>query len=183
MTRSIKAVKLTQRLQADVTGQLPREIEVVRTGEWHTPWHGDFEITESDIDESIGRHFNAGVYRVNGTEPLAGTLDHLGGESPAAFRIDRVYRSSDRMIASVTWTKLGEEKLERDEYRYVSFEFYPRSMPYENPEKAGDVLVNVLTGATLTNDPLFKKLKPVMASVDAGGSDKSNETQGGNMNL
>lgn len=155
-------------LKADANGKFPDVIELARVGEWHTPWHGDFILTIEDIDQAV-EQFNAGLYRVNGTEPLAGTLDHNGGESPAAFRIERLFRDGEKLMAGVTWTKLGQEKLERDEYRYISFEYCPRSMPFENPEKAGDMWVNVVTGATLTNDPLFKNQKPIMASVKGGG--------------
>lgn len=179
--KTSKSIRLTQRVQASVNGELPKEIELIHTGSWRTPWHGDFDVTEADIDEAIG-HFDAGVYRVRGTEPLPGTLDHLGGESPAAFRIKALRRDGDRMIASIDWTVLGKEKIERDEYRYISIEFYPSSMPFENPEVEGEMLKNVVTGATLTNDPLLKKLKPVMASARSGASDKPNH-EGGDMEL
>jgi hypothetical protein len=86
------------------------------------------------------------------------------------------------MAGNVTWTELGKEKLERDEYRYVSFEFWPRTTPFENPEKAGEFLVNVVTGATLTNDPLFKKLNPVLASARSGNSDE-HKPEGDDMDL
>ncbi|MDI3211771.1 phage protease [Arthrobacter sp. AL12] len=169
--KTSKSIRLTQRVQASVSGELPQEIELIHTGSWRTPWHGDFDVTEADIDEAVG-HFDAGVYRVRGTEPLPGTLDHLGGDSPAAFRINALRRAGDRMLAAIDWTTLGKEKIERDEYRYISVEFYPASMPFENPEVEGEMLKNVVTGATLTNDPLLKKLKPVMASARAGDGDK-----------
>lgn len=168
-----KPVYFAAKVKADATtGELPTEIELFKTGNWHTPWHGNFEITTDDIDETIA-NFDAGVYRVGGDEPLPGTLDHLGGGSPAAFRIQKLYRTDGSLMSSVTWTTLGQEKLERDEYRYISSEFNPRAYPFENPEDVDDIKPNVLTGATLTNDPLFKKLKPVLASARAGQSDKS----------
>lgn len=170
--KTTKAIQFSSpKLQASADGQFPKVIELFHTGSWRTPWHGDFDVTEADLDEAIG-HFNAGVYRVQGTEPLTGTLDHLGGESPAAYRILGLFRDGDRLMANVEWTALGKEKLERDEYRYVSIEFYPASMPFENPEVEGEILKNVVTGGTLTNDPLLKKLKPVMASARAGDGDK-----------
>ncbi|MEV0360087.1 phage protease [Nocardia sp. NPDC050697] len=150
--------------------ELPKTMEVARAGSWKTPRHGDFDLTLQDLDEAVD-NFNAGVHRVQGIEPLAGTLDHLGGNSPAAYRITGLKRVEDSLIADIAWTKLGEEKIERDEYRYVSFEFNPRTMPYINPEDRDDIRTNVLTGGTLTNDPLFKKLKPVLASARTGRGD------------
>jgi hypothetical protein len=178
--KTSKSIRITQKVHASAEGELPKEIELIHTGSWRTPWHGDFDVTEADIDEAV-RHFDAGVYRVRGTEPLPGTLDHLGGESPAAFRINALRRDGDRMLGAIDWTALGKEKIERDEYRYISIEFYPSTMPFENPEVEGEMLKNVVTGATLTNDPLLKKLKPVMASARSGASDNNHE--GGDMEL
>ncbi|TFD15522.1 hypothetical protein E3T26_06990 [Cryobacterium sp. TMT1-21] len=177
-TKTQKAVLLAHALKADATGKYPTEIEIAQVGSWRTPWHGNFELTVNDFNEAV-THFDAGIYRVNGTEPLPGTLDHLGGDTPAAFRINSVYVVDNKFMASVTWTALGKEKLDRDEYRYISFEFNTRAQPFVNPENEDEVLVNVLTGATLTNDPLFKKLKPVMASARSG----SNKDEGEDMDL
>lgn len=167
-----KPISFINIIKADANGDLPKTIELCRTGEWRTPWHGDFELTSADLHEAVA-HFNAGIYRVQGTEPLTGTLDHAGG--PAAYRITNVYVDGESLMADVTWTDLGKEKLTRDEYRYTSMEYCDSSRPLENPEKAGEFIPNVLTGATLTNDPLFKKLKPVMASARTGGGKESNK--------
>lgn len=177
--KQLRPVAFPLILKASADGSLPKELEIAKTGFWSTPWKGEFELTIDDFDEAVA-HFNAGVYRVNGTEPLAGTLDHLGGESPAAFRITNAYRVGESLWASVEWTELGKEKLARDEYRYVSFEYATRKQPFVNPENVNDVLVNVLTGATLTNDPLFKDLRPVLASARSG--DRSNQ-EGDDMDL
>jgi hypothetical protein len=169
-----KTIVLAHVLKADANGNLPKTIEIAKTGFWRTPWHGTFELTANDFVEAEA-HFNDGVYRVGGTEPLAGTLDHLGGESRAAFRMTRVYAEGDRLLTDVTWTQTGVEALERDDYRYVSFEYCTRAQPFIDPEDEDNVLVNVVTGATLTNDPLFKKLKPVMASARSGVNNEGEE--------
>ncbi|WKK71466.1 phage protease [Rathayibacter oskolensis] len=78
-------------------------------------------------------------------------------------------------MGSVKWTREGARSLKEEEYAYISPEWNPRDFPWENPEVEGEFVDNVFTGAALTNIPLFKKLKPVMASRDAGGSDKHNE--------
>lgn len=173
-----RAIELTHVLKASATGEYPTEIQIAKTGYWETPWHGDFDLITNDFDAAEA-NFAAGKYRVNGTEPLPGTLDHNGGESPAAFRITNVYRVEDILWATVEWTALGKEKLDRDEYRYISFEYCTRANPMPNPENVNEMFVNVVTGATLTNDPLFKKLKPVMASAKG---DRNNQ-EGENMDL
>ncbi|MCT2077503.1 phage protease [Dietzia cinnamea] len=173
-----KPILFSKQLKASAgKGNYPSRIEAIQVGEWCAPYHGDFEVTRGDLLEAKA-NFDAGIYRVNGTEPLAGTLDHLGGGTPAAFRMTAIEVEGDSLYVSVEWTELGKEKLDRDEYRYFSIEYYPRSMPWTNPEDAGQVLPNVITGGTLTNDPLFKKLKPVMASARAGESDNHNERKG-----
>lgn len=172
--KQFKNIALPFVLKASTDGTFPTEIEIARTGYWDTPWHGEFELTQSDFDMAV-LQFQAGKYRVNGTEPLAGTIEHQGGESPAAFRITNVYRVEDVLWASVEWTELGKEKLTRDEYRYISFEFCTRAQPQRNPENANEIFVNVVTGATLTNDPLFKKLKPVLASARSGTNNQEGE--------
>lgn len=173
-----KPILFSKQLKASAgKGNYPSRIEAIQVGEWCAPYHGDFEVTRGDLLEAKA-NFDAGVYRVNGTEPIAGTLDHLGGGTPAAFRMTAIEVEGDSLYASVEWTELGKEKLDRDEYRYFSIEYFPRSMPWTNPEDAGQVLANVITGGTLTNDPLFKKLKPVMASARAGESDNHNERKG-----
>lgn len=173
-----KPILFSKKLKASADGgNYPSRIEAIQVGEWCAPYHGDFEVTRGDLLEAKA-NFDAGVYRVNGTEPIAGTLDHLSGGTPAAFRMTAFEVEGDSLYASVEWTELGKEKLDRDEYRYFSIEYFPRSMPWTNPEDAGQVLANVITGGTLTNDPLFKKLKPVMASARAGESDNHNERKG-----
>ena len=145
--KQLKNIALPFVLKANTDGSLPTEIEIAKTGYWSTPWHGDFELTQSDFDMAV-LQFQAGKYRVNGTEPLPGTLDHNGGESPAAFRITNIYRVEDTLWATVTWTELGKEKLLRDEYRYISFEYCTRANPMPNPQNANEIFVNVVTGAT-----------------------------------
>lgn len=181
MKDNSKAIRFVARIHADTTGTLPKTMELARSGDWHTPWHGDFELSSEDFAEAVA-HFKAGVYRVEGTEPLSAGFNHAGhgGAGPASFRITNIYTQPNdtggvSLMADITWTASGREALERDDYRYVSFEYQTKEQPLEDPEKAGSFIPNVLTGATLTNDPLFKKLRPVMASVGAGGGKESNK--------
>lgn len=62
--------------------------------------------------------------------------------------------------------------------------------PWEDPEAEFEFVDNVITGAALTNIPLFKKLKPIMASrlpskkkADVTSGDGKNHNQGEPMKL
>lgn len=150
-------------IQADAQGNLPTEIQLLTPGNWKTPWHGDFELTEADIAE-FAAHFNAGIARVNKTEPLPINFDH--GSGPAGGWIYGLEsRGPDGLWGTnIKWTPLGTQKVKDREYAFFSPEFNTRDLMYEDPEEAGTRIPNVLSAAALTNSPLFKKLKPVMAS-------------------
>lgn len=47
-------------IKADAQGNAPATIELLRIGDWHTPWHGDFEITMADLHE-FAAYFEKGV--------------------------------------------------------------------------------------------------------------------------
>lgn len=172
-----RPVIFTHELKADANGDLPTTIELATTGEWQTPYHGDFRLSATDFAEAVN-NFDSGAYRVRKTGSLPAGLDHFTGA--AAYWIDRLYTQprddgETALMADITWSALGREKMQRDEYRYTSMEYNHKGIPLENPERKGEFLVNVLTGSTLTNDPLFKeKLKPVMASARTG-SDNNNK--------
>ncbi|ROS29595.1 Mu-like prophage I protein [Rathayibacter sp. PhB127] len=151
-------------------------------GHWHTPWHGAFEMTSDDLADMV-TNFEAGVGLVaenKNRAPLNYGHD-MGGK--AAAWITGLFLENDgtELWGSVKWTREGARSLKEEEYAYISPEWNPRDFPWENPEVEGEFVDNVFTGAALTNIPLFKKLKPVMASRDAGGSDKHNE--GASMDL
>lgn len=184
--KSTKAIVIPgPQLKADAQGQLPNRIEICHEGKWNTPYHGDFELAASDFYEAKG-HFDSGHYRADdGAGSLPAGLDHFTG--PAAYWIDGLEVAPSAKVtgamslwANISWSDLGREKVERDEYRYTSMEYNHRGLPLENPEVKGQFWVNVLTGSTLTNDPLLKKLSKVLASARAGSD---NNNQGDSMKL
>lgn len=164
------------RIEADSEGHAPKSIQLLHVGEWNAPWHGDFEITEADIHEFV-RNFEAGVglqaddkqapvnYGHNSADKAAGWIESVRAES-----VDGLLS----LMGDVRWTPQGAQKIADKEYRYISPEFNPRSLRWEDPEEEWRFVANVLTGAGLTNIPLFKKLKPVMASARPGSS-KNNQ--------
>lgn len=168
-------------IKADAKGNAPKEIMLLRSGAWSTPWHGDFEISPSDIAQTI-QNFDAGVALVEADKKAPINYGHDMGGKAAAW-MTRLFASGDgtELWAEVEWTPEGQKAIKDGEYRYISSEFNPRGRPWEDPEQEYSFVDNVLTGAALTNIPLFKKLKPIMASAVKGTSDKSK--QGEAMNL
>lgn len=164
------------KIQADATGQLPTEIQLLHTGNWNTPWHGDFETTSDDITQ-YASHFTQGIGLVQGSNRLPINFGHDTGGKAAAWMPTVEPRNGDTELwaTNIEWTPAGRQAVLDGEYRYISPEFNPRSLPFEDPEVAGMRTDNVLSGAALTNIPLFKKLKPVMASVVKGSDNNKGE--------
>lgn len=142
-------------------------------GHWHTPWHGAFEMTTEDMAEYVS-NFDQGIGLVAGSKKAPVNYGHdITGK--AAGWITRLFIDNDgtELWGDVSWTPEGKRMLADEEFKYISPEWNPRAVPWENPEEDGDVVNNVFTGAGLTNIPLFTKLKPVMASIVIGSSDNN----------
>lgn len=173
------------KIKADSTGQAPKTIELLRTGEWHTPWHGDFEITKQDLQQ-FAANVQAGVGLVADDPKVPLNYGHASYDKAAGW-ISHVYVSDDgeALLGDPEWTPAAVEAIKGGEWKYISPEFNPRDWPWEDPEEEYHFVNNVLTGAALTNIPLFKKLKPITASrikpekaikaSAAGDGDKHNQ--------
>jgi phage I-like protein len=173
------------KIKADSTGQAPKTIELLRTGEWHTPWHGDFEITKQDLQQ-FAANVQAGVGLVADDPKIPLNYGHASYDKAAGW-ISHVYVSDDgaALLGDPEWTPAAVEAIKGGEWKYISPEFNPRDWPWEDPEEEYHFVNNVLTGAALTNIPLFKKLKPITASrikpekairaSAAGDGDKHNQ--------
>lgn len=180
-------------IKADASGNAPSEIELLRTGTWHTPWHGDFEITLADLHE-FAANFAKGVGLVEADKKAPINYAHESWDKAAAWVPKvRVDEEREALVAyDIEWTPAAVEALKAGEWKYISPEFNPRGFPWEDPEAEFEFVDNVLTGAALTNIPLFKKLKPIMASrvpsqpkkadVTSGDGNKPNR-EGDKMNL
>lgn len=183
------------KIKADRNGEAPTTINLLKAGTWNTPWHGDFELTGEDLNEMV-KNFDEGVGLVvedNVKAPV--NYGHLMADKAAGW-IKHVYVSavdgSAALLGDVEWTPAAEQAIKDGEWAFISPEFNPRGCPWEDPEQEFTFVDNVLTGAALTNIPLFKKLQPITASripptkaVKASrgseASDKSN--QGEQMNV
>lgn len=182
-------------IKADKNGQVPTTINLLKAGTWNTPWHGDFELTGDDLEE-MASNFGEGVGLVVEDETKAPVnYGHLMGDKAAGW-LKRIYvqavDGSSALVGDVEWTPAAAQAIKEGEWRYISPEFNPRGWPWEDPEQEFTFVDNVLTGAALTNIPLFKKLKPITASRIPPGkavkasqpvkSDNSNQ-QGERMNV
>lgn len=185
---AIKGFHNLVKISADAEGNAPKTIELLRTGKWNTPWHGDFEITPEDIQQYAVNAAN-GVGLVAADPKVPVNYGHFQSDKAAGW-IPRVYASDDgqSLLGDVEWTPAAVQAIKDGEWKYISPEFNPSSYPWEDPEEEFHFVKNVITGAALTNIPLFKKLKPIQASrlpnqkrADATGTSDNNK--GDNMTL
>ncbi|MGW6120450.1 phage protease [Nocardia sp. NPDC055165] len=171
-------------IKADENGNLPDEIELLHTGTWNAPYHGDWEHTQQDMREYV-QHFNQGIGLVEADKQAHVNFNHERGKAGAWITELFTKEDDTRLWGKVKWTQSGRDSVLAGEYKYISPEFNPRAYPWENPEHEHEFVSNVLTAAALTNEPLHKKLKPVMATAVPpkvkGTSDKSKK--GPNMNV
>lgn len=174
-------------IQADAEGNAPSVIELLRTGNWHTPWHGDFSFTTEDFQQFV-TNFSDGIGLVEGDKQAPVNFGHfMSGEAAGWIKSLVVSEDGQALLGNVEWTDEARDAIRAKKWKYISPEFNPRSWPWEDPEEENRFVNNVLTGAGLTNIPLFKKLKPITASrlADKGvkaSEEKPNE-EGESMNI
>lgn len=133
-------------------------VQVIRTGSYKHPSYGNFKITREHLDSFV-RNFDEKVrgidiavdYKHESEAEAAGWFKKLFVEEDAAMP------GEFRLMASVDWTPVGEDKLLKKEFRYLSADF---TLDYvsEDSKKFGPVLL----GAGLTNRPFIKGMEPVV---------------------
>jgi hypothetical protein len=161
-------------LAASGGDKLPTKIELLKVGMWDTPNHGMFMVTPEDLNQ-YKENFDNGVAQA-GESGIVIDFDHDSrfGKSVAAGWITGLEVGTDdtgipTLFATVEWTGLGKKELLEKNYKCISPEFYPESRGgWEDPEEFGHYIPNVLAAAGLVNRPLFKGLKPIMASATSG---------------
>ena len=119
------------------------DVEVLRVG---NIYHGGIKVTSKMLDDYV-RNFQDNVY---GTD-LQVNLTHNRGDEAAGW-IQDLYRNGDKLIAKVEWTELGEEKITKKLFRYVSSELAPTIQHH----LTGKSIANVFIGLGLTNTPAMK---------------------------
>lgn len=142
---------------------LPSKIQILPIGKWNTLNHGSFEITKDMLQQAV-KNFKEGKLRAG--VPL--TIEH--GKSSqymdaAAGWFKDIYADDTGLWGVPDYTELGKDLLNKKIYKYISAEYDFRHI---DPMDKNNVVDNVLTAATLTNKPLFRNLKPLIA--DEGGN-------------
>lgn len=148
-----------QKILADSSSVAPNVINLLKVGRWETPYHGDIELTGNDLREMVANcERGEGLVDQDREAPV---IYFHEGEKIAAGWIKRVFvdvlDGVESLMGEVEWTPAGKQKLEDRELKYLSSEFNPRSYPWEDPLQAMRLVVNVITGAALTNIPLLRK--------------------------
>lgn len=159
-------------IKANDEGVLPNEIEILQAGMWRTPWHGNFEVTASQLQE-YADNFKKDVRASSSTHGLPIDFEHRTSDGAAGWITDLVVKGMS-LWATIDWNKKGAEAIADKQYKFFSPEFQPED--YEDPERAGNFYNNVLMGGALTTRPLFKGLTPVRAN-DGSQDDKKSLTQ------
>lgn len=154
-----------KQIKASEDGNLPKTIEVLRVGMWRTPYHGDIMISPDDLQEYV-KNFDDGVARAdNGKLGLPINFAHESWQKAAGW-MNRIYVKGDSLMADVEWTEAGREGLLSGEWKCISPEFCPAGRGgWCDPLDEDTYIPNVLEGAALTNIPLFRNMKPIMASA------------------
>lgn len=153
---------------ADSTGNVPSKFELLKVGMWRTPYHGDIMIMPSDGETYI-ENFKAG-YGVSGNNmgKLPINYAHESWNKAAGWFVPE-FDGETLWATQVEWTPAAKKSLQDGEWKCISAEFCPAGRGgWLNPLDDEQYIENVLTGAALTNIPLFSQLEPVMASATFG---------------
>lgn len=137
-----------------LTEQGRRAVTITRTGQFHDPRYGDFEITPAMLADMV-RNFDARAYG----QDIFIDVAHRP-EDGAAGRIARLFVEGDRLMAEVDWTSYGRDAIADRGYQYLSAEFVENFTDNEKRKSHGTVLL----GAGLTIRPVIKHLDPVRLS-------------------
>lgn len=166
-----RMVRTFRGLKADSNGSLPTRVEILQIGMWDTPYHGMFMIAQDDL-VAMKANFDAGIAQAGDGLGLPIDFGHDEGGQAAGWIKGMVVEGNSLYADPVEWTAAGKEALLGGNYKCFSPTFYPSCLGgWPDPEDYDTFVPNVITGGALTNIPLFKGLKPIMASVQ-GSTDK-----------
>ena len=128
-------------------------IMLMPQGEFEHPQYGKLEFTRGKLAE-FKRNFDGRVRKID----IALDQDHDGGK--ATGWLEALELRDGGLWGQVRWTKLGEQLLTDQIYRYFSPEFGN----FTDPE-SGKKFSNVIIGGALTNRPFLKSMPAVKLSA------------------
>jgi len=173
-TKMDRIAKRSISICADKNGNAPKTIELLKTGVWRTPNHGDFMITEEDLAEYVTNFDNHIGLPGKGVAGAPVDYKHESWDKAAGW-IVKLKVEGDTLIGEVEWTPNGAQMIIDGEFKFFSPEFYPKHRGgWCDPEDYETLIENVFVGGGLTNIPLFKGLSAVKAST-AGEKDAVDE--------
>ena len=141
----------------------PDRIQVIRTGTFHHPTYGKFEITKDHL-LSFKKNFDA---RVRGIDLALDYGHDSEGEAAAWFKTIELSDDGTELWAVPDWTPSGSDSVVTKRYRYVSADFNFDYTDNETLTKHGPTLL----GAGLTNRPVVKGQAPVIELTEGKGSE------------
>ena len=154
---------------SDSNTSAPHLIQVIRTGTFHHPSYGKFDITPAHL-LSFKKNFDAKVRGVD----LALDYGHASeGEAAGWFKDLELSADGTQLWAVTDWTPDGSAAVLGKKYRYVSADF---NFDYEDNEtlkKYGPTLL----GAGLTNRPVVKNQAPVIELTEGKGAQMTPEQE------
>lgn len=130
------------------------KIQLFRTGAFHHPEYGEFQITRQLLQE-LTENFKKGVRGID----IAVDYKHENDDIAAGWiKKLSIEDDGETLWADVDWTPQGKQKISDKEFRYISPEF---TFAYKDNEQLIDH-GPVLLGAALTNRPVIKYMEPVV---------------------
>ena len=153
-TNAYSAIKLAD------SGQVPKEVQVLRVGKFNHPRYGIFEITSQVLAE-MKANFDA---KVRGIDTAFDYFHESDKEAAAWVNALELRENNQELWAAVEWTPKAAQKLAERELRYFSPDF---AFKWQDPE-SGNTFSNVLFGGGLTNRPFVKEMKAIIADEFKG---------------
>lgn len=141
-----------------LTEQGRRSVTITRTGSFHDPRYGKFEITRTLLAEMV-KNFEARTYG----QDIHIDVAHRPSDGSAGT-IVRLWVDGDRLMAEVEWTPYGRQAITERGYQYLSADYAENWIDNERRQAHGAVLF----GAALTIRPVIKRLDPIQLSEPTG---------------
>lgn len=130
--------------------------DIVRVGDWEESYK-EFKISLDDLNSMI-TNFKNNVLSLDKGE-IQFNYSHTSYAEAAGW-IEDLQIENNVLQAQVRWTKKARQRIEDEEFKYVSAEI---DFAYRD-EESGDRYGVTLTGAALTNIPFVRGLKAVALS-------------------
>lgn len=144
-------VRFLSQSVALAAGQKTSWVTLTRTGRFHDPRYGDFDITPAMLAQMVA-NFDA---RVLGQDVFIDVAHRP--DDGAAAKVLRLSVEGDRLRALLEWTPFGVQSVKERGFTYLSAEYHETWTDNEAKQQYGCVLL----GAGLTNRPVIKHLEGV----------------------